>query len=596
MALDNVKFNLKIFQIDKTHHEFKEKSNEEIIEIIRENHKKGFLANEENLQIVRQNLKFHEEGDFKFWTYCYNQPKNQNYWTLFLPDELVKGQNFEIIEFSFVLFILFKSNIYCVIGGSGINVIRKYIDDYFGIDFYQHFAKPTEDVIIGLSTRGIAGNISQQSSTFNFNQTITESIDYSEIPKKIRVVVREELQKGIFKKYDLDKNNPMMEIGAYFSLRKKLDYNQLKELIIDIDNIRKDKSNYNQLTLFKKIIEEDLINSLDEFLKDKICDDVILHNTPDRLVLLNDDIIEVVNPRKLEKFYECESFNIRFKFSRSENNLSVNDRSKIYFESTKFIYETLNDISNRYDIKGKLFKLNVNGVINGVESTFGNFFSHITCEITFQGKKYFRIDEQWYFLEDRFIDQMNKEAISTYNQYRLAENILNPWNNSKDEDTYNLSHKEDGYFVLDKVIKENIEICDVLFYNDDDQIYFVHVKNGFNTQMRNLYVQVILSAKRLWNDIYNNVGTSYLEETLKYYNSRNKKQINYKEISKKIVSNEIKVTFVMAFNNHYYKHLNTIEKIQKSQSNIAKYSLIQTIKEMKNFKTFDIKVIDISEI
>jgi hypothetical protein len=172
MSITDVKFNLKIFSIDKDHYEIIGKSNKEIIEVIRENHKRKMHANDEDIDLVRPNLNLHSEEEFTYFTYCYNEQKDQNYWKIFLPDELTVNQNFELVEFSFVLFIAYKSNIFCVVGGSGFSVIKKYQQSNFGIDLYQHFAKPHEDILLGVNLRGVAGNISQKEHIYSYNQNI----------------------------------------------------------------------------------------------------------------------------------------------------------------------------------------------------------------------------------------------------------------------------------------------------------------------------------------------------------------------------------------------------------------------------------------
>ena len=103
--MKKMKFSLKIFLIDRSLFFLKDKTNKEIVEHIRDNHKKALYAEETDLQVAKPALNHFTETDFEFYTYCYNQPKTQNYWKLFLPDELVEDQNFEIVEFSFVLFI-----------------------------------------------------------------------------------------------------------------------------------------------------------------------------------------------------------------------------------------------------------------------------------------------------------------------------------------------------------------------------------------------------------------------------------------------------------------------------------------------------------
>lgn len=593
--MKKMKFNLKIFLIDKNSFFLKDKSNKEIVEYIRDNHKRALHAEETDLNVAKPSLNYSSEADFEFYTYCFNQPKTQNYWKLFLPDELVENQNFEIVEFSFVLFIIHKTNIYCSVGGSGFNVIQAFIDTNFGIDFYQHFAKPEEDILLKVSTRGVASNISEKDNTYTYDQRISESLEYSEIPKKIKVIIREELKKGIFKKYNLDKEKGIMEIGSYFALKKKLNFDQLKELIKDISLIRQDKSNYVQLTLFSKIDNADLIKDLDNGVKEKIANDVALHRTPQELYKLKDGIIEVINPKKLEKFYECDEFKVRFRKTWAQNDRIVKDKENLYFECTEHIYNSIKQLTDRNEIKSKFYDLDIIGVIGEKDSTFGNFYSHIVCEWTHLGKKYFRIDAKWYFLENQFLERINKDAINTYKQNELSDNLLNEWKKGWDEDDYNKSHTKKNYFVLDKILEDNIELCDILIHKDDT-LYFVHVKNGFTTHMRNLYIQVILSAKRLNNDLFNNTGSSYFIKTINKYNSINNTSINAEDLHKKIINNDLKIEFVMAYNNYSYVGNLPDVKIEMSDSNIAKYSLVQTVREMRSNKRFGIKVIDISKI
>lgn len=595
MGLENHKFDLKIFQIDKTYIEFRKKSSQEIIDIILNNHEKKFRHKYKDFKIADPKLIHKTEGRFEFWSYCYNQPTEKFYWKIFLPEELTEKQNFEVVEFSFVLFIKYKDEIYCIISGSGMSVIKKYIHPSFGVEIYQRLAKPTDDIIVEMQTRGIASNISHKKQIFNINQTISETLDYSDVPTKMKIKIRKDLKMKEFKKYDLDPNLALMEVGSYFFLRKRIDFDELKLLINDIDHIINTYKDQ-QLTLFSKVKDQDLLSKLDSYLKNLIVEDVQLHNEPNKVEYNQHDIIEVVHPSKLERFYECDKFKIRFKFSRGKKDVEINDRSRLYFECTKHIFESLENISDAYKIRNEISNLNIVGYINSREATYGNFFDHITAEIEFTGIKYFKIDGHWYLLEDEYLEVMNTEAKEYYTKYRLDKDILLKWPAKKHEDYYNQSHKKlKNYYILDKVIRDNIELCDILTIKDDTA-YFIHVKNGFNTKMRDLYVQVILSAKRLSNDLKNKRGVSYLKATLKEYNNRNKaKKIDIDDFIKQIRDGKLKINFVMAFKNNHNKGKATLDRIDLCNSNIAKYSLVQVIKEMQPFK-FGINLIDISEL
>ncbi len=51
----------------------------------------------------------------------------------------------------------------------------------------------------------------------------------------------------------------------------------------------------------------------------------------------------------------------------------------------------------------------------------------------------------------------------------------------------------------------------------------------------------------------------------------------------------------MAFKNNHYKTEKILDRIDKCKSNIAKYSLVQVVKEMQAFN-FGINLIDISDL
>lgn len=594
----NQKFELKIFKIDKSFYELKNLTNDKIINHITDNYIKKLRHKFKDLdiKIVNPKLTISNVDDFKFWSYSFNQPKEKFYWKLFLPDDLSDNHDFKIVEFSYVLFIEYKNDLYSIISGSGISVIKKYLHSTFGIEIYERISSQTEDNVIELNTRSIANNVSNKKQTFNLNQTISETLDYSDIPTKIKLKVRDELKKNEFKKFKLDSTLTILEVGSYFLLRKKIDFDELKEMIINIHNIYVDLP-AKQLTLFTKIHNETLIEDLDNTLLEKITNDIQAHNEPDKVKYLHNDIIEVVHPNKLEKFYECDNFLIRKKHSQGKNDIQTQSRHELYFQATKHIFGGLKDIRNRQEIRNEIFKLNIRGLINKKEVTYGNLYSHVISETDLRNKKYFRVDSKWYLLEDEFLIRMNEEAKSYYSKYELKENLLNKWDDLDDEDTYNKSHKLNNYYILDKVIEDNVELCDILIIKGN-KIYFVHVKNGFNAKMRDLYIQVILSAKRLSNDLKNHNGSTYLKKTLSLYNKRNpKNKIETEEIIKKIRNKELIISFVMAFKNNYNRNkgFSTIERIDKSNSNIAKYSIVQVIKETLQYD-FDIKLKDISDI
>lgn len=596
MEITDRKVNLKIFSLDKNHKDLRGKKPDDLIMVIVDNHKSRLHA--EKIDYTPSKFLKIIDDEFSVWSYCFNEEKENFYWKTFLPKEIGEKQNFQVVEFSYVLILQYKDDYYCIIGGSGMTVIKKYLDNNFGIDVYQHFAKPKQDSLLDISIRSVTGNISQTKFTYSQNQTVFDALSYSEIPAKIKIILRDELLKTIFKKYSLNPNRPLLEIGNYFAFKKRISYNTLKALIVDIDKIRSDKTHYEELTLFKKVKDQKTVEDLDSELLNLVVSDVLSLNSPlGRLA--NADIIEIVHPSKLEKFFECNRFNIKISRLREDKAINIFDRHLLYPEIINYIFSQCENTLDEYEIKGKIFNTDVKGFYNDEMLTSQKFFFHLTAEIYLGARKYFRIDGVWYFLSDEYLTRLKIEAVETYKDYELKEPILNPWLSGDLEDDYNKSHQKlPGYYILDKTFKENIELCDILKI-ENDKLYFIHVKDKFDTSMRDLYVQVVLSAKRLWNDISNTTDISFLKNTLDYYNTKKKsrgKKIDTKDIIKKVKKKEVEIIFVMAYNNKAYKTKSGPEKINASQSNIAQYSLVQTSREMRKYSNFKFFMIDISQI
>lgn len=298
------------------------------------------------------------------------------------------------MKFSYVLFINFNNSTYCVIGGSGIGVIKSYLNLSFGVDVYSRIAKPSEDLIIELKSRSIANNVSLQTTTFNFNQTVADTIEFSEIPALMKIIIRQELKNDIFQRFDLDRNQAILEVGSYFCLRKEISFDELLILIVQLDDLIQ---NYPpvDLSFFRKIEEENLLEMLEEKLIDSIVQDIQSFSYQNIEATERKDI-DIVHPTKLEKFYECDKYLVRFKNSRGNTDKIEYKRQNLYLRTVEHIYSRLEGNFEAFNIKNEIFKNQIKGIRNDEELTHGTFLNHIVAELTVDHKKYFKIDKEWY--------------------------------------------------------------------------------------------------------------------------------------------------------------------------------------------------------
>ena len=185
----------------------------------------------------------------------------------------------------------------------------------------------------------------------------------------------------------------------------------------------------------------------------------------------------------------------------------------------------------------------------------------------------------------------NKNALARIIKRKKIKYILKTYNSSDEilplkwdkevlrrESDYNSSYDNlKNYIVIDTIIKGGLELCDILHY-DIDNLYLIHVKYGFKSEMRELTNQITISARKLRETL------SSKDKTIltKIYNSLISKGSNidnltltaFKELFNK------KITYVLAFTSHLKEDLTVIDKFN---SNIARYSLIQCSGEMRAY-------------
>lgn len=130
---------------------------------------------------------------------------------------------------------------------------------------------------------------------------------------------------------------------------------------------------------------------------------------------------------------------------------------------------------------------------------------------------------------------------------------------------------------------------------EDNKIYLIHVKTGFDAKIRDLCNQIVISANRFMISRSSGDNT-FLNEVIDSYNKRADNKgfeiKNKEQFLSKFTAGGKEVVFVMAFKSDS-KRVSTIRgNVEKVNSNIAKFSLIQCIREMSTFN-YPIEIVEI---
>lgn len=201
--------------------------------------------------------------------------------------------------------------------------------------------------------------------------------------------------------------------------------------------------------------------------------------------------------------------------------------------------------------------------------TDGSILSHISCEIQVDGKSYYIFYGEYYFLSDSYSDRLNKSLKGKLLDERFVKYLTTPWNTSENEDNFNeTASNSEGFVHLHKIKPEYIEFADLLKI-DGDRVVIVHVKDGFDDDMRALDRQVELSVTRIL-DLKNNNNNEYMRKL--YQNaSKCNKGIN---ITKMFQTEEEFISTLKGKEVQYIVAIRPpIKNLLENRSNIAKHCL-----------------------
>ena len=584
----DTEYEIRIFQIDKSFFEFRDFNTvPQIIQFIIDKHRRKLNA-QAPLGIPPPITTI---DNVSYYTYVYNEEQKESHWADFLPSQISQNQSFTVQQLSLVMFAEVGDYLFAFVGGTGIWVISRYTNYRFGLEFYEYLADLQNDTINFITTRGISGKLSQNSETFREGQNLGDTLNFTNIPTKINLLLREDLINTVFDFIEFNTDKIYLEVASYFCIKARVTFHQihqiLKKIVVVVET-----GIFTPLTSFVLVKDRYLTDTVYRFeLYFRLRQDMFDRLTPTSATNPPKFDIDFVHPSKLQEFYECDRYEI---FPRGAQTpiYSGNDRSRLYLEGLKYLYTNFNPLNFDYLLSG----IRVYGFKGAVQKTHAMFAQHITCELSINASPVFLIDSNYYKVENDFVQSINRIGQDMLAKNYLRDNILTiPWAANVTEGVYNnIYQHNDNFKIFDKVLSQNIELCD-LFFEDQNSIYFIHVKKGFDAKIRDLSNQILISATRFWND--KNSGTfEFLNGIIDNYN--NEVQNAQRLIIAADFINSIntkEIFFVMAFKSTLPNNLDIRQNLLSLRSNIAKYSLIQCVRDM-NTNMFPVRLFDIASL
>jgi uncharacterized protein (TIGR04141 family) len=595
MFEENNKIQVSIYQIDKTLFEKNDSFDTVVDSII-----SSFNIREANVDsrfIPQKISKEYKDFDIRiFYAAKSRIPK----WRGFLQDtispdsELSKASNKDA---SFITFIDHEDNIYAVSGGLGNFTVQEYVNQNFGMEVLSRLIEKDNKVIKALQERGVTGTVLGSTKFFRADHKLSDEDQFGKIYK----IIKADLSKKILiDELGLDEDDVKRKSGCLakssFQINKSIVFDELLEIIKKIDILlrRDEKFSLNKVKMIpnrgkknKELVTHlnfALINDLYTKCQAKQnLDFDFCHKDFDNFLTAS---CYVVKRGREEILNYPDDFNLEILIEDLENKKLIN-------------------LATEKDFTESFLELNIQSFgEDDKKLTAGSVIEHIHGEIIYGEKTYFYIDSSWYEINPKFIEDLDKECIEILKEYSDDSLLPITFDDGETENTFNSKMLgQEGCLVLDKILPENIESCDILKY-DANFIYMIHVKKGFDCSVRDLASQISISAKRILEDKKSGYGYIDLLESMaksgatstETYRQNVAKQTfpspNLKSLFKKRKEREIIFCFAVLDTAKTNRLLQN--QINLFDSNIAKFSLIELRREI-NSLGFGFRVIQIKK-
>ena len=578
---------IKVYQIDTRFYEVRDFANHaQVIQHIVDKHRKSIDKEDDCSRPVSSVCL----DLTTYYIYTFNKSEMESAWTAFLPQEIINPEDFTVQTVSFVLFASINNTLFAIIGGSGVQVIKRYMNHTFGIDLFERISDPANDVVYSIDSRGITGNLSLTRETYRNEQRLIDSLQFGRIPVHMRLLLRDVLMADVFNFLAVeDITKVVAEVSSSFFIKYRMTFDETHALLLRIDEILQ----INQpkpLSLFVRERDKGLIeNNYRLGLYARLRDDMMLKIPPGSDPSTKGFDYDFTHPSKWDEYYECDTYkliarNAEIPFHTSE------DRHGLYRATLDYIYTSLEE-NTQFNFNSIISGIRVYGYRNGDQRTHAMFTQHLSCELEFGSRPLFLLDDKWYRVKGDFVETLTEECKAMIRAHGITELKVDiPWPPGYlDEEHYNEQYSARANFmVFDRKLSQNIELCDLL-YEDDQYIYLIHVKKGFNAKIRDLSNQILISSQRLWSDVKSG-SFEYLRGTLMRYNQGRAIPTTENQFLSKF--KEKKVIYVMAFSSDRKDGKSIFANLDSLQSNIAKFSLVQSVREM-NSKNYPLRIFEI---
>ena len=487
-------------------------------------------------------------------------------WKASINSLLVEDFDISNTHISYIITYLKDDNIFILTGGLGSNYINDFTQKNYGLYLLPKIIKEDSPVIKTVLENSLSGNkLSTRHSNRNVTTVNTEndmSIIFRELSLEFDKSIVNEL--GIEVEGENTKRNINVLAKDSFVIRKSITLEKLKTVLNNLLDIEKRKDNFS-LGYFVDVKK----NGYSAKDINNLMIDYLMSGKTDNFILVGDDYLE---------YYMNGN---RYLVSDSDDTIIYDSKEPIDFkELFNFCFsKTISKSSIEKFLKYKI----------SVYSDKETVLYPVKIRACLQGyvedanrTPFFLFNDNWLMFDSKYEDNLTKDFKKIYknliNVNMKLVSILKSENESITEDEYNTNFGDsEKVIVAHKVRSNNIEIADLIYF-EDDNLYLIHNKQKFNgSGSRDVMNQVLTSAEFISHYVMEENRKEIFED---YYN-----KIVEKYPNNKMIGQLSKEKFVDLFCNslNVYYVVGIIEDFSENiRSNYAKYMTLDTHKKLQD--------------
>jgi len=391
----------------------------------------------ENNGYRRQEVQFSHSGFELALLYSHTTPrvKWKDFFQAFVRhgEDILEDHRTMTESYVFLMRSIVAESVYCATGGNGFFEVQDNIDCDFGISVISRLIRKDEKILKATRETKLSGGIYGETKYFRSSLNLYENEDFGTFYQEVKTL----LDRGIlheklgFSEEDLKRDSLCIAKNS-FKITKSLSVNDLLNVIEGCEEITStlEPIEINSVRKLNRSSEKVLIKSLKSFLVYKLW-----KRYKESKDSYNFDLCH----SEYEKYLTADSHRV---FYRNYQNEYLGNCVFDYLIYIDDLFARMRDsginIPSIKKFSGILGDLKIQSFDeNSSILTRGTFKSHIFADITFRSKRYFYMNDDFYLISDKFIQELNESCNSFINEnYHPLQ--VHSWDSSIiDENEYN---------------------------------------------------------------------------------------------------------------------------------------------------------------